>query len=258
MMMYGLEQKLYDQLLKLRDEFNLQGVKAEFEAEGSSFRDLIRLRRLTAKAGIELFLKIGGVEAVRDIQDALEIGVDGIVAPMAESSFGVKKFYEAYKKTYGDHRIHLSINVETKKAVETIDDMLDYSVGKLDNITIGRTDLSGSYFDKKVYPDSNFILEVIEVVASKAVQRNLTVTVGGSINTKTIELLNRRKKLKTLLERVETRKVILPTDIMLSSKDALTNALRFEELYILSKKEFSDVQINSEISRLTELQRRLT
>ena len=32
--------------------------------------------------------------------------------------------------------------------------------------------------------------------------------------------------------------------------------LKFEELYILSKKDFSDVQIGSEISRLTELKRR--
>jgi hypothetical protein len=33
-------------------------------------------------------------------------------------------------------------------------------------------------------------------------------------------------------------------------------ALKFEEMYIVSKKEFSDVKIGSEIARLTELKRR--
>ncbi|ENF1157127.1 hypothetical protein ABQH31_000776 [Campylobacter coli] len=62
--MYKMENRLYDQLCKLRDEYGLHGVKAEFEAEGSSFRDLMRLRRLTSKAGVKLFLKIAGVEPI--------------------------------------------------------------------------------------------------------------------------------------------------------------------------------------------------
>ena len=96
--MYRLESSMYQQLCKLRDEYNLQGIKAEFEAEGSSFRDLMRLRRLTSKAGVKLYLKIGGVEAVRDIKDALEIDVDGLITPMVESKFGAKKFYDSLKK----------------------------------------------------------------------------------------------------------------------------------------------------------------
>jgi 4-hydroxy-2-oxoheptanedioate aldolase len=255
--MYGLEQQMYDQLLKLRDFFNLHGIKAEFEAEGSSYRDLVRLRRLTAKAGISLFLKIGGVEAVRDIKDSLEIGVDGLIAPMVESSFGVEKFYKSYKKIYNDFKIHLAINIETRKAIETIDDILDYAMGKIDTITIGRSDLSGSYFDKRISPDSEFILNIIKEVAIKAKHRNLSVTVGGSINTNTIDILQKRDDIKSLVSKMETRKVILSTEVMLSTKDVLTKALKFEELYILSKKEFSDMFIGSEISRLTELQRRL-
>ena len=40
--MFGLEQKLFDQLIRLKEEYDLRGVKAEFEAEGSSFRDFVR------------------------------------------------------------------------------------------------------------------------------------------------------------------------------------------------------------------------
>ena len=100
--MLDIEAHLYEQLCKLHTEYNLEGVKAEFEAEGSSFRDLVRLRRLTLKAGVKLFLKIGGVEAIRDIRDAMEIGVDVIIAPMVESRFGAKKFYDSINKVYGD------------------------------------------------------------------------------------------------------------------------------------------------------------
>ena len=49
---------------------------------------------------------------------------------------------------------------------------------------------------------------------------------------------------------------MLPTKIFVEIENALNEVLKFEELYILSKKDFSDVQISSEISRLTELKRR--
>ena len=50
--MFGLEKSLADQLKRLRDEFGLHGVKSEFETEGSTFRDLARLRRITARLDI--------------------------------------------------------------------------------------------------------------------------------------------------------------------------------------------------------------
>lgn len=45
MCMYKIENELYNQLCRLRDQYDLQGIKVEFEAEESAFRDLIRLRR---------------------------------------------------------------------------------------------------------------------------------------------------------------------------------------------------------------------
>ena len=42
--MFGFEQQIFDQLIRLKEKYDLEGVKAEFEAEGSSFRDLVRLR----------------------------------------------------------------------------------------------------------------------------------------------------------------------------------------------------------------------
>ena len=55
---FQLEEKLEASLVRLKNEFGLYAVKGEFEAEGASFRDLVGLRRLTAKHDILLFLKI--------------------------------------------------------------------------------------------------------------------------------------------------------------------------------------------------------
>ena len=256
--MYGLESSMYQQLCKLRDEYNLQGIKAEFEAEGSSFRDLMRLRRLTSKAGVKLYLKIGGVEAVRDIKDALEIDVDGLIAPMVESKFGAKKFYDSLQKVYGEHKIHTTLNLETKNAMDQLDKILEFANGKFDNVTIGRSDLTASYFDKEIKPDSEFTFELLQNIGQKVKNANLTFTVGGSVSAKTIDKINTEyTDLKEIIYKLETRKVILSTKSFVEKENAIKEALKFEELYILSKKEFSDVQIGSEIARLTELKRRM-
>jgi len=256
--MYNIEKKLYEQLCKLRDEYNLQGIKAEYEAEGSSFKDLMRLRRLTSKAGIKLYLKIAGVEAIRDIKDAIEIDVDGIIAPMVESKFGAKKFYDSVKKVYQDNEIHTTLNLETKNAMEQIDEILEYAKGKFDNITIGRSDLTASYFDNDIKPDSTFTFDILDKISTKVIEANLTFTVGGSVSASTIDILNSKySNLKEKIYKLETRKVILPTLSFLEKENAIKEALKFEELYILSKKEFSDLQISAEISRLTELKRRI-
>jgi 4-hydroxy-2-oxoheptanedioate aldolase len=255
--MYKLESSMYYQLCKLRDDYDLQGIKAEFEAEGSSFRDLMRLRRLTSKAGVKLFLKIGGVEAIRDIRDALEIDVDGLIAPMVESKFGAKKFYDSLNQVYFDHKIHTTLNLETKNAIEQLDEILKYANSKFDNITIGRSDLTASYFDKNIKPDSDFTFELLQKVGKKVKNSALTFTVGGCISAKTVEKINTQyKDLKEIIYKLETRKVILLTKSFVEKENAIKEALRFEELYILSKKEFSDVKIDSELGRLTELKRR--
>ena len=115
---FDIEQKLSDQLSRLKEEFCLHAVKAEFEAEGASFRDLIRLRRLTAQQNIPLYLKIGGVEALRDITDALDLGVDGLIAPMVESPFGVVKFLGAVERVFGHQKFFKSINIAHNIAVK--------------------------------------------------------------------------------------------------------------------------------------------
>lgn len=255
-MAFQREIQMCEQLAKLKTEFGLAGIKAEFEAEGSGFNDIVRLRRVTSSAGVELHVKIGGVEAIRDIMDCAELGVDGIIAPMVESPFGARKFVESIRTLGLVGHFHYSINIETQTSVEKLDGILESLAGIISNITIGRTDLSGSYFKDDIKPNSPFITDIVGDVASRAKRAGFSATMGGSLNADSVRIYQERRDIAALLTRMETRKVILPTQSLLDQPDALKEALLFEELYILSKKEFLDMRVASEMKRLTNLKTR--
>jgi len=255
--MYRSEQKMYDQLRILKESCNIQGVKAEFEAEGSSLRDLFRLRRITSLLGVKLFLKIGGPEAIRDIKDSLEIGVDGLIAPMVESKFGAKKFVDAFTEIYQGSPVHTALNVETETGIRNIEEIVNFSRGHIDSITIGRSDLSSSYFNN-ISVESDFLYTAISDISDFIVESGIELTVGGGVTLSTVS--NLRGQYEHLLKnnsRLETRKVVFNAPDLIACPECVNHALKFEEIYIISKKEFSDIMINSEISRLTELNRRI-
>jgi hypothetical protein len=255
--MYKTEKNLFRQLKLLKNSYNLQGIKAEFEAEGSSYRDINRLSRLCSKIDVKLFLKIGGPEAVRDIKDSLELGVGGLIAPMIESKFAAKKFIDAYKKVYQDMPIYTSLNIETETGIKNIKEIVGLSSGSVNNITIGRSDLTGSFFNKSLNPDSSFIFELIAEVAPIVHSHNMSLTVGGGVTRETIVKIKKRfPDLEKKILKLETRKVVFYASDIFDNADSIRQALKFEELYILSKKDYSDMYIDSEISRLTELNRR--
>ena len=207
---------------------------------------------------IKLFLKIGGPEAVRDIKDSLEIGVDGLIAPMVESKFGAKKFIDAVDSIYQDNPIHTALNVETAAGVKNIEEIVNLSRGYINSITIGRSDLSGSYFNN-ISVESDFLYEIISDISSLIVENEIELTIGGGVTLGTARNLNNRyKDLLKKISKLETRKVIFKASDLVTCPECVNHALKFEELYIISKKEFSDIMIGSEISRLTELNRRIS
>ena len=79
----------------------LIGIKTSFEDEGALFNETVRLKEVCNQAKTKLTLKIGGPEAIRDIKDAMIIGVKGMVAPMVESELGLKKFVLAARNNIG-------------------------------------------------------------------------------------------------------------------------------------------------------------
>ena len=80
--MNKLEKQMVETLKDLKSNHHVIGIKAEFEAEGTRLEEAMRLKEVVTKAGLEMTIKIGGCEAMKDMYDAKVIGVNAIVAPM--------------------------------------------------------------------------------------------------------------------------------------------------------------------------------
>ena len=90
------ERRMLEILKELRDEYNVLAIKAEFEAEGSRTDELVQLNEVIFRADMQLYIKIGGCEAVRDLDQCRLLGATGIMAPMivalcAIGSFAIRK-----------------------------------------------------------------------------------------------------------------------------------------------------------------------
>jgi 4-hydroxy-2-oxoheptanedioate aldolase len=146
--MNSLEKKMVALLTELKERHNVIGVKAEFEAEGTRQEEAMRLKEVSLKAGLGMTLKIGGCEAIRDMFEASDLGVEHLVAPMVETPYALKKYLGALKIAFTEEQrddIHFLINLETITACNNFSEMLKLpEIGKLNGIVLGRVDLTGS------------------------------------------------------------------------------------------------------------------
>src|SRR3989338_4259506 len=95
-----LEHKMVALLKDMKKNFHVVDLKAELEAEGARLNELIRLKEIADMADLGLVLKIGGAEAVTDIFEAQKIGISGLVAPMIESPYAMKKYLDSLEKFF--------------------------------------------------------------------------------------------------------------------------------------------------------------
>ena len=255
-----LEKEMIVILKELKEKYGVFEIKAEFEAEGSRMEELMRLKDVTSSAGLPIILKIGGVEAVSDIYNALAIGVKGIVAPMAETPFALSKYLNMIKDMVPKDNaedIEFAFNLETITAYNNIDEMLSVSgINALFGMTIGRVDLTGSMDLGRNGINSEEVYKICEDSFTKARAAGLNTGLGGGISAESINFIERLNS-KNLLDKFETRKVVFSADSMRHGEKAILKAVEFELKWLVSKRRYySGIKAEDE-QRIQMLEKRL-
>lgn len=251
------ERKMLDILKCLKEKHNIVAIKAEFEAEGSRTDELVMLNEVIYRANLDLYIKIGGCEAVRDLDQCRLLGATGIMAPMIESPFAMGKFINAAKKVYGDEwkDIEWIINAETITCYENLEDIFTLGKGFLSTVSIGRVDLSSSMGLTRDEINGDAVLNVTKKIAEKSRKFGYKVNFGGGISFDAIRFIT---DMYPLNDRFETRKVVFnTTNDAEKLKAGIIKAMEFETLYLKNKCEFYDRMSKEDQTRLEMMKERL-
>jgi HpcH/HpaI aldolase/citrate lyase family len=253
--MNSVEKKMVDVLSKCR-EHGAVSVKAEFEAEGTRMDELLRLVDVARAANLKLTVKIGGCEAIRDLLEAKQVGVDYIVAPMVETTYALTKFIGAIGIAFNeDERQHTEFlfNLETITAYNNLHEMAKVAKeGGIEGIVFGRVDFSGSMGVGRAGIETDEVtIRVIET-AKVAKLSGLDLVVGGAVSS---DALPQLKRINTeYLTRFETRKVVFASNALekLEIEQGLLHAVHFELLWLLNKRNYY-ARITAEDDKRIEL-----
>lgn len=221
----------------------VSGLKAEFEAEGARFDDLVLFSNVAHVASVPLVIKIGGCEAISDLHQAKMLGAGMVVAPMVESTFALKKYADALTKVYGEWRENRPValfNVETAMSVSISHNLLDAAVELgINGVVVGRGDLSESLGLPRSAVESEAVTVLVRGVLEAARDRDLVCGLGGGVSKATAGLAVQLAS-DGALDYFETRKVLIratPGVTIEGLQSDILSALRFELAWLEQKRE---------------------
>lgn len=253
------EKRMLAILTEGREKYGIVSVKAEFEAEGTRSDEFLRLLEIARRAGVKVGLKIGGCEAIRDLIEARQYGVDYVIAPMVETPYALTKYIAAKDKIYpADERSDVSwlFNIETLSTFEHLAELGEVASAGQTGFVFGRVDFAGSMGHTRDFVNTPEMEKYITAVATVARDRNLELVVGGGVSPASIPLLSAVRKIR--LDRFETRKVIFDGAVLEDGRAeaGMELAIEFELLWLKNKRDFYQGIASEDAPRIAMMEAR--
>lgn len=253
-----LEDRMVKMLTDAKQRFGVFRMKASLEDEGMYPRQLARFKDIISAAGLPLILKIGGPEAVTDTYLGLDVGVAGLVAPMVETPYALKKYLDLIgRKVAWDnrHSIEFAFNLETITGFRNFDAMLNVpGLELLAGVTVGRVDLTGSMGLNRADINSLDVFKICQEVFTKAKKARLKTGLGGGISSGALPFIQKLDE-AGLLDMFETRNVCFKASAWKLGEPALEAAGMFELLHLYSLRRYGSriqAEDSERIKMLTE------
>lgn len=260
--MNTLEKKMCEILKKSVEHYGVIGTKAEFEAEGTRTDELLRLLEIANKADAKIALKIGGCEAIKDLYESKQLGVNYIIAPMVETPYALQKFVNASKIVYSKEEredTKFLFNCETITTFNNLEEIViicEKNKDSIDGIVFGRVDFVGSLGLSREEIESDQVSKSVLLVSKKCKEINLDFVVGGAVSFDA--RLNLIKFKDNYLTRFETRKMIFDSKALnlKELEQALKDAVYFELLWLFNKREYYNNMYKEDDKRIQMLESR--
>ena len=259
--MNNLEKKMVQTLINLNQEHNVIGVKAEFEAEGTRIEEALRLKEVVTKAGLELTIKIGGCEAIKDMYDARTIGVNTIVAPMIETTYALKKYVQAIKFVFSEEErqdMQFYMNIETITGFNNLEEILKTeSVKNINGIVLGRIDMTNSMGLTSEDINCEKILNIANKMATLCQKHNKKFIIGGGVSYQSLPFFKQLPK--NSLYKFETRKIVFDAQKAFEDKNidkGILKAVGFELMWLKNKRKFYEMIYKEDEKRIVMLESR--